>query len=294
MTQEIVEAFERCQRRYPTIQLSLEVFQARVNDVLSRICSVEEQSQASTRIHYEDLFLATACSRDDRIAWEYFADDYMPIIRRFAAQACGDSVEAEDLAQEVTAKMLREKNRLAGYNGNGSLAGWLRVAVSHAAVDRFRRRRGQVSLDELQESGMQAGLSNGTKEDGEDLDSRWGPVVSGIANETISGLPARDRLLLGLHYLRGLSLKTIGRQFGVHEATASRWLERLRREIRKRVEHELRKKYGLRTGEIQSLWRFISIPSVVDPIAEASSLATGANAGNAVEDMDKKPARRID
>jgi RNA polymerase sigma-70 factor len=296
MAKEVLEAFERCQRRYSTVQLSFEVFQARVEEILSQEIHPPEdgvRQEAFAQIRHEDLFLAIACSRDDRVAWEHFADNYMPLLRRFAAQACGDSSEGEDLAQDVATKMLKEKNRLAGYNGRGSLAGWLRVVVSHAAVDRLRRRRKQVSLEELQENGMEAvHVDPGKRDEEEALDSRWAPIISKVANEIISSLSARDRLILGLYYLRGVPLRVIGRQFGIHEATASRWLERLRREIRKQVEGELRKKHGLRASEIQSLWRWISIPSVADPIAGGALQAPETNPGNTSGRKRKMSARR--
>jgi hypothetical protein len=155
MANAILEAFERCQMRYPTVQLPIEVFHARVEEILSSEMGPAgkvERAEAFAKIHYEDLYLAIACAQDNRVAWEHFADDYLPLLRQFAAKACGNASEGEDLAQEIIAKLLNEKKRLAGYNGRGSLANWLRVAVSHAAVDRFRRARKHTSLEEIQES----------------------------------------------------------------------------------------------------------------------------------------------
>jgi len=282
MPQALQEAFERCLKRYPTVQLSLDEFQARIDEILPReMRPPDEQSRmdAVARIHCEDLFLATACSRHNRVAWEYFADIYLPLLRNFSARACGSPDDGEDLAQEIITKLLKEQNRLAGYTGRGSLAGWLRAAVSHAAVDRFRRKRKQVSLEELPANSPQMALADpGTKAEEELFDARWSTVISGIANDIVSRLPAQDRVLLGLYFLRGVTLQTIRKQLGIHEATASRWLEKLRRDIRKQVEAELRKKHGLRSGEIQSLWKQISVSSVAGPIAEALSAATGPGA----------------
>lgn len=300
MANEVMEAFKRCLQRYPTIQLSFEIFQSRVEEIITRDMSLaDEGSQRKTflQIHHEDLFLAIACSNGDRIAWEYFADDFFPVLKNYAAQACGSSSEGEDLAQEITTKLLKEKNRLAGYNGRGSLAGWLRVTVSHAAIDRYRRRRREIPLEDLQQNSGLASLADSERNITEEsLDSHWGPVISEVVNETISDLSARDRLILGLYYLRDVPLKTIGRQLRIHEATVSRWLNRLRREIRKRVEHKLRKKHGLRPSEIQALWKSISISSAANPIAENIYASTGPDAettkGCVCE--QKNPARRID
>jgi len=279
---EVLEAFERCQQCYPTVQLSFEVFQARVDEILSRQMPVE----AFAKLHHEDLFLALACARGDRVAWEHFADDFVPILRRFAVQACGNSDEGEDMAQEITAKMLGEKNRLAGYNGRSSLAGWLRVAVSHAAIDRFRRRRRQISLDDLK-------VDPAKNEEAQDLDAHWGPIVSAVVQNALARLAARDRLLLGLYYLRGSPLKDIGRLFRIHEATASRWLEGLRRKIRKSVQRELGTKHGLRPSEISSLWRWVAASSVLPSIA-GSSPSDGEAQSDHAGDCVKKSARRIE
>ncbi len=267
MERQILESFERCQRRFPTVQLSIEDFRARVKEIIQPGIK-PSGSDAFEKLHCEDLFLAIACSRDDRVAWEHFVDDYLPMIRHFAAQACGNPTEAEDLAQELTAKLLNEKRRLAGYNGRGSLAGWLRVAVSHAAIDRFRKSSRQVSLEGLEESGTMPAVSNPVDcEEGDALDRQWGPIITRIAAECLHRLPSRDRLLLALYYLSGVPLKDLGRQFGIHEATASRWLDRMRRDIRKDVERELRKKHGLRSGELESLWKWISPSLLAESIA---------------------------
>lgn len=260
MSDEIIQAFERCQRRYPTISLEFEEFKGRVEQILAGASS-SAAGMSLESMHVEDLFLALACSKGDHIAWEYFADTYLPVVRRCAEQACRHLAQSEDLAQELLTRMLEDRRRFAGYNGRGSLAGWLRVAVSHAAIDHFRRNRRQVSLDEIEEAGNTAVLASdgaGAREPGERLDARWGPVLLAVLAEEIRRLLPRDRLLLSLYYAQSVPLKTIGRQFGVHEATASRWLDRLRQGLRKRIEREMKRRHGIRGAELESLWRWAS------------------------------------
>jgi RNA polymerase sigma-70 factor len=269
MAQPISEAFERCQRRFPTVRVSIEVFESRISEILSELSVTGDaaKAEAFSKLHHEDLYLAIACAADDRIAWEYFADDYGPILRRFAAQACRNPGDAEDLAQEITTKLMKSKERLGRYNGRGSLTGWLRVAVSHAAIDKFRIANRMSSLEELEEKGVAVTHQNTDMvEANESLDSRWGETIGRIIQETLRTLPARDRLLLSLYYLRNVSLKDIGRQFGIHEATASRWLERMRLDIRRQVERELHKKHRLTSSEIRSLWKWVPPSSIAESI----------------------------
>src|SRR5436309_8920356 len=218
---EIHQVFERCQRNYPTIQQDLDVFATHVEKIMHRMPEAEGAASFQgdcnawltifSRLHHEDLFLASACTRGDRIAWEYFADDYLPLVQRFAAHACKNLDEAQDLSQELVASLLGSnesgrQTRLAGYNGRGSLAGWLRVAVAHAAIDRFRRSRRQVSLDEMEEQNrerpahFQRASENGVEER---LDSHWGPVLSKLLCEEPRRLQPRARLVLPPYYVQG-------------------------------------------------------------------------------------------
>jgi RNA polymerase sigma-70 factor len=295
MLVEIREIYARCQRTYPTIDLPFDHFQARLTALADALhpqhaaapgtalqaagggCA--ECSALVRQLHHEDLYLASACARGDRIAWEYFADQYLPQLKRLAAYACRNLDAGEDLAQELMATMLGEsapgisqrisgnrhpsggegnRGKLQSYTGRGSLSGWLRAAISHAAIDRFRRARKQTSLEALSEKGNIPQAQDSDSEDGaeEQLDSRWGPVLIRCVHQEITKLSARDRLLLRLYYLEGVSLQSIGSRYGVHEATASRWLERARRDVRKRVEHELRKIHGLSAREVGFLWHW--------------------------------------
>jgi RNA polymerase sigma-70 factor, ECF subfamily len=262
---DVRAAFERCQQRYPTIRLALEAFMARVETAVADLTGgdapeIRTWLQGFAQLHHEDLFLASACAAGDRIAWEYFADEYLPLLRRFAGRACRPG-EAEDLAQDLVTTLMSgaeagRESRLTGYNGRGSLASWLRVTVARAAVDRFRKTRREVSLDDVQESGPARVEPRAPAEPVEDrLDARWGPVLSHLLEVELRSLGPRERLLLVLYYVRAVPLKAIGRHFAVHEATASRWLEDVRRGIRKRIERELRRKHGLRPRELEGLWR---------------------------------------
>jgi hypothetical protein len=59
-------------------------------------------------------------------------------------------------------------------------------------------------------------------------------------NHCLEGLAPDDRKRLELYYAREKTLAEIGRLFGEHESSASRHLERVRRELRAKVEDCLR------------------------------------------------------
>ena len=243
------EVFERCQSRFPTISFPPEEFFARAG----------RSGVPFDQLHHEDLFLAAACAHGDRLAWEYFADEYLPLVQKLAAQACRQFQESEDLAQEIVSQLIGDRGKLGGYDGRGSLASWLRVAVARAAIDRFRRVRREVSWEETTERGCEPSAASESLQGApESLDARWGPVLARVLAGQIEQLPARDRLLLGLYYVSEVPLKIIGRRYGVHEATVSRWLNRIRNTLRTGVEKELRRRHGLRPRETDTLWRWVA------------------------------------
>lgn len=293
----VAEVHAACRARYPTVDLPLEVFSQRIREVLDAGAGRQESDRefqdrllaAFERLAHCDLYLALACSRGDRIAWEYFADEYLPALRSFAARACGDACAGEDLAQELAAGMLAESargpdecgragcGRLASYGGRSSLLGWLRVVVAHAAIDRMRQRRRETPIDESAEGGRSAPdvrerFRQTVNESS--VDERWGPSLAALLAEEIRRLPPSDKLLLALYYLEEVPLGPIGRLFGVHEATVSRRLVRLRTAIRKNVERECRRKHGLRPGDVEQLWQWVAQKGEL-PLAEILGSGSG-------------------
>jgi RNA polymerase sigma-70 factor len=312
LLQELHQVFDRCQRRYPTIGISLEPFCARMEEILraGHEDHVREIQGMGVRgcpdcltflrqLRHEDLFLALACSRGDRVAWECFTEEYLPLLQRFAAVACHDCDAGQDLAQEMISDLLGQANadteakdapggKLRSYNGRGTLAGWLRASVSHAAIDRFRRGKKQVSLEEITD-GRDLPETNDRPCAGNvetELDARWGPVLIRSLEREIARLEARDRLLLSLYHVHEASLKSIGARYGVHEATASRWLEGIRQKVRKRVESDLRKAHGLTSREVRSLWHSLSekgdpsLERVLLPLSEGIPAQKKMQGGN--------------
>ncbi len=247
MGQDIHHIFERCRKRYPGVELPLADYATRLQEV----------TREASGIHEEDLFLAIACARGNHVAWDRFANECLPSLKHFALQACRNPDQAEDLAQEVVSSLMADSRKLTGYDGRGSLMAWLRVAVARAAIDRFRQGRKQVSLEEIAEDGRaddpRIGLTV-PADAGQRLDERWGVILSELLAAEIRGLPARDRLLLGLYYVENVPLHRIAAQFGVHESTASRWMEGLRQGLRRRVEREFRVRHGLSPREVDALW----------------------------------------
>ncbi len=200
--------------------------------------------------HQADLALAEACAAGDEAAWERFLRDYRPGLQR-AADAIDPGGGARELADGMFADLygLREqdgerKSLFRYFHGRSSLATWLRAVLAQRHVDRIRATRRLVPLPE-DDAPPRTGVGRPTRQDQADPEEPGcRAAVRASLAEALSRLEPRDRLRLGCYYVQNLKLAAIGKMFREHEATASRHLARIRRELRAVVESVMRETHG--------------------------------------------------
>ncbi|HZU81492.1 MAG TPA: sigma factor-like helix-turn-helix DNA-binding protein, partial [Polyangiaceae bacterium] len=69
----------------------------------------------------------------------------------------------------------------------------------------------------------------------------------------VAGLERRDRTLLRLHLLGGVSLEQLAAVYGVHRATVVRWLAAARAQVLDATRANLIARLGVRADELESL-----------------------------------------
>lgn len=191
-------------------------------------------------LHGADLALATACALGRDEAWEHFIREHRPVLYR-AADALDPSGGARDIADSLYADLygMRQGDRASAslfryFHGRSSLSTWLRAVLSQRYVDRIRAGRRFESLPENDSTpGFAAPRPNDPDRE------RLVPLVERALRSAIAELPASDRLRLRSYHVGGMTLAQIGRLTGEHEATVSRHLSRIRKELRATVERRL-------------------------------------------------------
>jgi RNA polymerase sigma-70 factor (ECF subfamily) len=77
--------------------------------------------------------------------------------------------------------------------------------------------------------------------------------------EALASLGARERNVLRLYLLEGVSSEAIGRMYRVHRATVARWIARIHEtllsETKKRLAKEVQ---GMNTGDLESFMRVLA------------------------------------
>jgi RNA polymerase sigma-70 factor (ECF subfamily) len=208
-------------------------------------------------LHVEDFALAVACA------------DELPGALALCDRLCAGAITAAvarvdrspDLRDEVRQILWQrifvgtaaQSPRIRSYGGRGPLAGWVAVAAQRIALDLRReeaRASGQNSLaDPLADQVLPA-------DDHPEIDylrTRYKTEFEAAVSAALAGLPDRDRLLLRLTTVSGLSHEQIGNIYGVNQSTVTRWISRAREQVLEATEREVCSRLRLPVAEFRSL-----------------------------------------
>jgi RNA polymerase sigma-70 factor, ECF subfamily len=198
--------------------------------------ALERCRQFWGELKLEELALARACAAGHEGAWQVFLTRYREKLYDIARGITKEDSKARDLADSIYADLYGTSerdgcrvSRLNFYMGRGSLEGWLRTVLAQEFVNRYRKTKRLVSLEEQAEEGVQ--FPSTGSEPAIPIDARLAVAVDAALEQ----LAAEDRLVLASYYLDNRTLTEIGRLVGVHESTISRRLEKLLKGLRKQV-----------------------------------------------------------
>src|ERR1700728_4676464 len=187
-------------------------------------------------LRVDELALARACAAGSNPAWEIFLTRYREKLYLSALRIVREDSAARELADTLYADLYgtntREGQRvskLASYTGRGSLEGWLRTVLAQEYVNRYRRTKRLVSLDEESEEGVQFRAPD--PEPVAPVDQR----LAQATDEALALLLGEDRMVLSAYYLDGRTLAEIARMLGVHESTICRKVDKLAKSLRKQI-----------------------------------------------------------
>jgi RNA polymerase sigma-70 factor (ECF subfamily) len=267
LEEALAGAFAAGRAAFPGIELDASTFAAWIAD---RAPEGTEPVQAIREMHTTDLFLACGCARRDARALQYFETRIMPAVAPAVARIDPDPEFAIDVAQDVRVKLLVDEPeraaRIGSYIGRGPLTSFVQVAAMRTAYS-MKRVKSPASMpdDELHEIPIVV-----TSADDAHFRAEFvGPFRSAF-RDALASLSTRDRNVLRLYLVEGVSAEAIGRMYRVHRATVARWLaetyESLLGETRKRMEKE----HGIARNDFES---FVGLMRSQLEVSLASALA---------------------
>lgn len=197
-----------------------------------------------------DLLLASACLAGSPSALARFDEVLREEVRRAVAPLDTSNTLVDEVTQLAREKLLVPPARLAEYAGQGTLVGWLRAVAVRLALNAKRpgAREQPVSAvpdQPLADPDPELAL----------LRARYRDEFRTAFAGAVRALTPRERTLLRLTTLDGLTLATVGQMYGKDASTISRWLAAARATLLERTRGTLAQTLRLSTAELDSVMR---------------------------------------
>ncbi len=210
------------------------------SDPNSAPASAEQKVDFCAGLRLEELALARACAAGNERAWQDFIARYRQKLHGMALHITRDAAHAAELADSLFADLYGvntrdgiRRSKLVFYTGRGSLEGWLRTVMAQEFINRYRKQKRTVSLEEQTEEGVQ--FRAAVQEPAYTSDRTSDQRLEAATDEALAELSSEDRFTLASYYLDGRTLAEIARTLGLHESSVSRRLDRLATGLRKRI-----------------------------------------------------------
>lgn len=207
------------------------------------------------------LYLAHACVLGDSKALVYFDAGCVADLDAALRAAGVSGPQVAEAKQRVRHKLLvagpEGPPRLAHYAGRGDLRGFVRVVAVREGIDLLRQtnRREAHEVPAADEQLERATVG----EDPEMLliKERHRAALREAFAGALAQLSTRERTVLRLAVVEGLTIDQLGAAFQVHRATAARWLAAVREQLFKATRRGLMTRLRIDGREFESLMRVI-------------------------------------
>ncbi|MGE0868441.1 MAG: transcriptional regulator [Kofleriaceae bacterium] len=199
-----------------------------------------------------EVALAEAAAAGSPEAIREFEAQYLaPVRPTLRSMSLGDA-DIADVEQLVRVKLLvgdgPDAPRLIRYAGHGRLGGLVRVAAVREALMLLRSRRVAGNGDWLEALACPDDDPALTE-----IKNRHRAAFKASFEEAVRRLTPREHAVLRLHLVRHQSIDQIGAVYGVHRATAARWVDSAKRALRSHTNKVLAERYDLRGPELEQV-----------------------------------------
>jgi RNA polymerase sigma-70 factor, ECF subfamily len=215
--------------------------------------------RALNEVHFADLYLACACTHGLKGAIERFEASYASVITAFIRRVDGSESFADEVRQIVRYKLFVAENgasppKIATYSGRGSLASWVGVAAQRTGISLARSTTARAETDD---EPLAEALPPGVDPDLDYLKKRYQTEFREAFQAALAALTQRERVILRLHYVTGMSHQKIASLYKVHQATVTRWIAKAGDTIASEAQRHLRERLSANTSEFHSLAQLV-------------------------------------
>ena len=174
-----------------------------------------------------DAILLARFASGDQSAARMLTDRLLPGALRQAWRMLGDQTEAEDVAQDAMLRLWKQADSWRA--GEAKASTWLYRVVHNLCIDRIRRRKPQVPVEDAPEP---------VDPDPSVLERMAQSETSVMVAKAIGTLPERQKRALVLRHFEGWSNPEIGQELECSVEAVESLLARARRQLAKIMKEE--------------------------------------------------------
>jgi RNA polymerase sigma-70 factor (ECF subfamily) len=202
-----------------------------------------------------EIHLAIACARGDAAAIAAFDRAYLDVVPVALAGMKLAKATVEDVRSAVRDKLLLAEGerapRVLEYAGRGRLRGLVQVTATRTAIDRIRLEEREAELPAGRDLAGPNDVAMSL------IKAQYREAFAEGFRNAVSGASRRDRNLLRLHFLGGVTLEQLAQMYNVHRATVVRWLAAAREAVFAATREHVAGKLGAPPDELDEMFDLV-------------------------------------
>jgi len=254
----LARQWDAARAAWPGVEVAPERFAGELARRVAAHAAGEVALAALDASHGGDVYLAIACCDGDPAAITQLDE----LIGRELRHAGNKLRASPDQATEVHAELCRillvddgERGAaLRDYAGRGDLRGYVRVSATRALIRAINRGRREIAVDDDAVFDRMLPLDD---PEISILRAQYRETVDLALRAALAGLDGRARALLRYQLIDGWSIDQVGKLYGVHRATAARWLADARQVLGDAIRSELAARLRISAHEVDSIVRLV-------------------------------------
>jgi RNA polymerase sigma-70 factor, ECF subfamily len=243
---------------WPEIEVSPDRFARELASRLGEPSGASTALAALAGMRGADVFLAVACCDGNPVAIARIEDILARELRHVALKLHATTDQTTEIHAELRRILLVDepprRAALREYAGRGDLRGYVRVMSTRALIRAINRGRREIAIEDSEF--FDRVLPNDDAEVSF-LRAQYREAVDGALRAALAGLDARSRALLRYQLIDGWSIDQVGKLYGVHRATAARWLTDAREVLGAAIRTELAARLQISPEEVDSIVRLV-------------------------------------
>jgi len=229
------------------------------NDASGPGPSDAELAKIVSELAVEDLYLACAAGHGDTAAIALLTATFVRPAVTALCHTDDRPTFADELIQVLQQKLLvageSATPKILSFSGRAPLAAWITVVVQRT-LSTLRRTEGTREHFEKR-AAIEADMLERDPELGY-IKNHYADVFARAFEQALARLSDRERSLLRLHNLHGVTLEKLANIYSVNDATISRWLKQARDTLMQETGRHLRENAGISASAFPSLARALT------------------------------------